>query len=151
MSTAIRRPDPLARPAAAFGCLVALAILVAAFGPKAELPDPREEALVTASRELGFYDEAGGAVTVIDRATGAEIASLGVGEGGFVRSTMRSLARERTERRIPRDPPFLLERLSDGTLLLGDPQTGTSIRLTAFGAANAASFAAFLDEGRSSE
>jgi putative photosynthetic complex assembly protein len=148
MDHVARRPDPLRKPAIAFGCLVGMAVLFAAFGPKAVLPDPRAGSAVAETRALSFLDEADGGVIVVDAETGAQITRLGVGEGGFVRSTMRSLARDRTLRRIPRDPPFMLERLTDGTLLLGDPETGATVRLGAFGEANAAAFAAFLDQGR---
>ena len=61
---------------------------------------------------------------------------------------MRGLARERTLNGIPREPPFILHSLTDGTLLIADPEMGKTIRLGAFGQANAAAFAAFLDHGR---
>lgn len=142
------RPDPLRKPAIAFGCLIGLTLLFAAFGPKAELPLAWERSVPVEALALNFVDEADGGVIVVDGETGARIARLGVGEGGFVRSTMRGLARERTRRSIPREPPFLLQRLADGALVLSDPRTGKHIGLDAFGRANAASFATFLDHGR---
>lgn len=148
MTRAVFRPDPLSRPALAFGSLVALAVLMAAFGPKATLPPAWEDDARARTVEINFLDEPDGAVTVIDAATGASIARLGVGEGGFVRSAMRGLARERIRRDIGREPAFRLQRQAGGALVLNDPQTGKTIRLDAFGQANAAAFAAFLDHGR---
>lgn len=148
MNRAASRPDPLSRPAIAFGSLVALAIAAAAFGPKATLPQAWQEGTPAETMAVNFLDEPDGAVIVIDGETGATIARLGVGEGGFVRSTMRGLARERTRRDIGREPAFRLQRQTSGALVLNDPQTGKTIRLDAFGQANAAAFAAFLDHRR---
>lgn len=148
MHQTAHRPDPLRKPAIAFGCLIALTVLIAAFGPKAELPLAWERSEPVATLALNFVDEADGGVLVVEGETGALLVRLGVGEGGFVRSTMRGLARERTRRSISREPPFLLQRLADGALVLSDPQTRKHIGLDAFGRANAASFAIFLDHRR---
>lgn len=148
MSQTARRPDPLRKPAIAFGCLIVTTIAFAAFGPKATLPLAWERAEPVQTLALNFHDAPGGVVAVVDAVSGAEIARLGIGEGGFVRSTMRGLAHDRSRRDIPREPPFLLQRLADGGLILSDPETRKSISLGAFGRANAAAFAAFLDHGR---
>lgn len=148
MARTVLHPDPLLRPAMAFGCLMGMAILIAAFGPKADLQRSWQDAQPVQLASLGFTDEPGGAVVVSDTLTGRQIARLDVGEGGFVRSTMRSLARERMRRDIARDPPFELARFADRSLILRDPQTGRSIDLVAFGDDNEAAFAAFLDHGR---
>lgn len=148
MEQTARRTDPLSRPALAFGALIALAVAVAAFGPKAQLPLQWEGATAVEVRDINFLDAPNGVVVVIDAANGSEIARLGIGEGGFVRSTMRGLARERMRRDIGHEPAFKLQRLATGALVLADPQTGKTIHLDAFGRGNAAAFVAFLDHRR---
>jgi putative photosynthetic complex assembly protein len=142
------RPDPLRKPAIAFGCLIAVTVLFAAFGPKAELPRAWERSAAAQSVALSFLDAENGTVIVVDAGSGAEVARLGIGEGGFVRSTMRNLARERLRRDLSRETPFVVQRLESGAIILNDPETGRIISLDAFGDANAAAFAAFLDHGR---
>ncbi|MFN4273124.1 MAG: photosynthetic complex assembly protein PuhC [Aliihoeflea sp.] len=148
MARATWKPDPLKKPALACGSLVAMAIVFAAFGPKAELPRAIENSPVAESISLRFTDTDDGSVIAVDAGSGEVVASLGVGEGGFVRQAMRGLARDRMLRSISDEPPFLLSRLADGKLVLSDPETGRVIALDSFGRSNAASFAAFLDHGR---
>jgi putative photosynthetic complex assembly protein len=148
MARATWKPDPLKRPAMACGGLIAMALVFAAFGPKAQLPRAIENSPVAQSVSLRFMDLPGGMVTAIDADTGAVITTLGIGEGGFVRQAMRGLARDRMLRSISDETPFQLVRLADGKLVLSDPETERVIALDAFGHSNAASFAAFLDHGR---
>jgi putative photosynthetic complex assembly protein len=146
MSHVVRQPDPLRRPAIACGLLAGLAILFAAFAPKAQLPAPAgpPEASVT----LRFEDQDGGIVLVSDAASGEALASLGVGEGGFVRATVRGLAAARKRNGFGDETPFELSRFADGRLQLRDPDTDRTISLFAFGHDNAAAFGAFIDQRR---
>ncbi|MFN5254812.1 MAG: photosynthetic complex assembly protein PuhC, partial [Limnohabitans sp.] len=63
------------------------------------------------------------------------------GEQGFLRSTLRALARERQREKISAEAPFLLIGRTDGRLTLLDPATGQRIDLESFGPSNAAVFA----------
>ena len=56
-----------------------------------------------------------------------------VGENGFVRGTLRGLARERKRQGIGPDQPFRLVAHVDGRLTLLDPATGRRVDLESFG------------------
>jgi len=92
-------------------------------------------------RTLHFVDTAEGDVLALDARTGAPVARF-VGEQGFVRGTLRALARERIRRGLGPEAPLELTGLHDGRLILRDPSTGEHIGLEAFGASNLAVFAA---------
>jgi putative photosynthetic complex assembly protein len=145
MPHATLRPDPLRRPVIACGMLAAMGILLAAFAPKVELPAPAGQPEVLSLR---FEDRQGGLVVVRDAETGDVLGSLGVGEGGFVRTTARGLAAARQRHGFGAETPFELLRYADGRLQLRDPETGRTISLSAFGRDNAAAFEAFIDQRR---
>lgn len=93
--------------------------------------------------DLRFEDRDDGAVLVRDGA-GRVLDTIPVSADGFIRGTMRSLARSRKQAGLPHELPFLLERRENGRLSLSDPSTGGRIELDAFGPGNAAAFARFL-------
>lgn len=64
---------------------------------------------------------------------------------GFIVSIVRSLDRDRRRFGVPLDAPYRLIRWDNGQLLFEDPETGTQIELSAFGANNVAAFAALLE------
>jgi putative photosynthetic complex assembly protein len=101
-------------------------------------------AKVTASRALRFEDAATGQVVVIDDSTGDIIEYLDVGTNGFLRATLRGLARARTAIAKGSDIPFVVERRANGQVLLIDPATERFIDLRAFGPTNAAVFTRYL-------
>jgi putative photosynthetic complex assembly protein len=94
---------------------------------------------VTTAR-LSFEDRADGSVVVVDVEDGVERAAYPMGQGGFVRSVLRGLARERARRGLDDSIPFELTRWADGRLSLSDPATGRSVELDAFGPDNARPF-----------
>ena len=91
-------------------------------------------------RELRFEDTPEGAVAVIDGVTGARIETV-TGEQGFLRGTLRGLARERKRANLGPEQNFQLIGRADGRLTLADPATGQRIDLESFGPTNAAVFA----------
>ena len=97
-----------------------------------------------ASRALVFHDRGDGAVPVRDVDAGRDVATLGPGEGMFVRSTVRALARGRRLRGADAGVPFRLTRWRDGRTTLDDPVTRTHVELSAFGPTNAAAFDVLL-------
>lgn len=99
---------------------------------------------VLLERSLQFEDAASGAVLVIDADTGELVANLPAGQHGFVRATVRGLARSRRARGLGPEVPFTLEQHDNGQLLLIDPLTGQAIDLWAFGTLNAQPFSEFL-------
>lgn len=102
------------------------------------------EAAVTVERQLVFEDGAAGAIVVRDAETRAVIASLPASGDGFVRGVLRGLAYHRALKASPATAPFILQRLTNGGLVLIDPQTERRIDLGAFGVTNKAAFARFL-------
>lgn len=97
-----------------------------------------------ATREFRFEDRSDGAVAVVDATTGRTLELLAPGTNGFLRATLRGLARERKRQDVGTEPPFLLSRLTDGRLYLVDPTTNRQVDLGAFGPTNAAAFARLL-------
>jgi len=118
---------------------------------------PQDETMATVhanavarqSRTLVFSDAAAGGIDVTDARSGAVVARMAPGEGGFIRGVMRGLAYHRSLKGAPAAAPFELSVLSNGALILFDPQTERRIDLGAFGVTNRAAFAAMLDAGAS--
>jgi putative photosynthetic complex assembly protein len=96
--------------------------------------------------ELRFEDRADGGIDIHDAADGATISTVPPGIGGFVRATMRGLARERRREDIGEEPPFTLTRWNDGTVSLEDKTTGRRVNLDAFGPTNAEAFARLFND-----
>ncbi len=66
-------------------------------------------------------------------------------EGVFVRSVMRSVARQRRLRGDTSRAPVILSLRENGRLWLSDPSTDVHIFLGAFGPDNSGAFAAMLN------
>ena len=132
--------ESLNRPMAWIG-VVLLAVLVAIGLARWSGLDPRTpDAAVQWQRDLQFRDLPSGDVAVLDVRTGQQVAQFS-GEQGFLRSSLRALARERHRESLNRDAPFVLIGRTDGRLTLQDPSTGQRIDLESFGPSNAAVFA----------
>ena len=58
------------------------------------------------------------------------------GTNGFVRGTLRALARGRRQADLGRDIPFRLAAWRDGRVVLQDTATGQEVQLNAFGDTN---------------
>jgi len=69
------------------------------------------------------------------------------GTNGFLRGTLRGLARERKRQGIGPEAPFRLTAHDDGRLTLADPATGRRVDLESFGPTNAAVFSQLLVAG----
>jgi putative photosynthetic complex assembly protein len=130
----------LNRPMAWIGVML-LAMLVAVGLARWSGLDPRTpDAAVQWQRDLLFRDLPGGDIAVLDHRTGQPVARF-TGEQGFLRSSLRALARERHRENMSSDAPFVLIGRTDGRLTLQDPSTGQRIDLESFGPSNAAVFA----------
>lgn len=101
------------------------------------------DAGVVAMRELRFDDGDDGSVVVTDAGSGLAVARIN-GEQGFLRGSLRAMARERKRSGIGAGPAFQLLARSDGRLTLVDPATGQRIDLESFGPTNAAVFSRLL-------
>jgi putative photosynthetic complex assembly protein len=128
----------------AFGLVIGTLLLVA-FVRITGIGEVRTpQAAVTAERFLNFTDLPDGGIAVSDGVDGAFIERVAPGSNGFLRGTLRGLARERKRSGIGPAQPLRLTARADGRLLLEDQATGRLIDLGAFGAVNAAAFTRLL-------
>jgi putative photosynthetic complex assembly protein len=143
-SSALKAESPLATarpwPAWLLSALVLGSLLLVAGWRLSGAPITEPAAPVLWQRSLLFEDRPNGDIAVMDAATRQQIASF-QGEQGFVRGTLRALARERMRRDLGPEPAFELIGHVDGRLTLRDPATGAQIALESFGPTNAALFA----------
>lgn len=98
------------------------------------------------TRDLNFVDREDGAVIVSDAATQDIVKVIGYGEGGFVRATMRRMAKTRAAAGIGPEQPFTLTRWENGALSLHDPATGKNAEIHGFGPDHSTTFADMLKE-----
>ena len=103
------------------------------------------DAAAVSTRELRFEDRSDGSIAVFD-ACSKQLVETIRGEAGFVRGTLRGLARERRRSGIGAEPPFELIGRADGRLTLIDPSTGRRVDLESFGPTNSAEFARLLKQ-----
>ncbi len=146
MTVGAHHHEPVPRvPLLGAGALVVTALVgvavvrIAGIGPDGT---PPASAVVT-ERRVHFADTLDGAVLVTD-ADGRMLDRLGVGSAGFLRATLRGLARDREPLGAGPEQPFLIQRLANGQLLLIDPATHRHVDLLAFGPDNAAAFSRYL-------
>jgi putative photosynthetic complex assembly protein len=104
----------------------------------------RADAPVVAEAALQFKDQADGSIAVTDALDHHLIDTVAPGTNGFLRGTLRGLARERKRESAGAVQPFLLSSHSDGRLTLFDPATQRRVDLESFGATNEGVFARLL-------
>lgn len=144
MSDHVEQPIPRAILLGAAGLIAFVVVSVTAsrltgFGHTGQL-----QATAVSSYELLFLDRADGAIEVRDAASGNLVSVVESGSNGFMRGTLRGLARERKRSSADLQTPFRLTRYTDGRLTLEDPTTGRRIDLEAFGPTNAQAFARLI-------
>jgi putative photosynthetic complex assembly protein len=125
--------------------LVALAAVSAVRLSGVDIHAP--DAVAVTTRALRFEDRPDGSIAVIDAQSLASVATI-TGQSGFVRGTLRGLARERKRSGLGPELPFELIGRADGRLTLHDPATGRSVDLESFGPVNAGEFARLLEPMR---
>ncbi|MEL6665050.1 MAG: photosynthetic complex assembly protein PuhC [Pseudomonadota bacterium] len=95
--------------------------------------------------EVKFLDEDDGGVGAYDPESGAIIHVFHPGEGGFVRTALRSLNLNRRQAGFGPMIPYELHKSATGHVVLFDPATEKSITLDAFGDANENDFAQLFE------
>lgn len=123
--------------------LVGLSLVVAATGRLTHIGAVETTGSLVAARDLCFADSPDGSVVVTDAKDGS-LVEVFTGENGFVRGTMRGMARTRKSEGLGPQDPFRLAAWSDGRLTLDDPATGRHIELQAFGSTNTEVFGNLL-------
>lgn len=102
------------------------------------------DAAPVAMREFRFEDRPDGSIVVLDASGRQLIETIAPGTNGFLRGTMRGLARERKRTGVSPALPFRMVGRADGKLTLEDPGTGRRVDLGSFGPTNAAVFASIM-------
>lgn len=142
-----RKPNPFPAPIL-FGAIAMLifAAVAIVFGQTTGIGLVQSQLGAPAAiRDISLQRHSDDRVVVIDAVTGAQIASYGAMEGGFVRGSLRAFERMRQVAGIPIEAPYRLIRWDTGRVSLSDTKTGERIYLEAFGRDNAAAFGALLD------
>jgi putative photosynthetic complex assembly protein len=141
-----RKPPPFPRNTLIIaGTVLLLSIVTAAAGRITGAADSAPAAAPIASRDLLFRDRPDGSVAVYDATnTSQPIDIVAPATNGFLRATMRGLARQRLRQDADREVPFHLTEWADGRLTLEDPTTGRRVEMEAFGITNEEVFAGLL-------
>jgi putative photosynthetic complex assembly protein len=134
---------PLYSAAVLIGSALLLVVAVKVTG-KGDLRTP--QMTVVSERLLHFEDQADGSIIARDASDEHVLEVVAPGTNGFLRGTLRGLARERHRQSIGPEIAFRLTGRSDGRLLLEDPATHRLVDLGSFGPTNAAVFARLLTE-----
>ena len=125
--------------------LILFSILATAFGRFSDLGAvhmPDAYAVETLLLQFDDLDDGGVAIRKAD--TQQLIYKVEPGTNGFIRGTLRGLARERLRSGIGSEQPFTLTHWNNGSISLEDKATGRRVDLDAFGITNAQSFAQFF-------
>lgn len=140
------KPPPFPRDTLIIaGTVVLLSIMIAAAGQITGAAESAPTAAPVATRDLVFRDRPDGSVAVFDATnTSAPIDIVAPETNGFLRATMRGLARQRLRQDADREVPFHLTEWADGRLTLEDPTTGRRVEMEAFGITNEEVFAGLL-------
>lgn len=143
-----RRPSFPRGPLYGAGALVAFVFVIVIIGQTYEIGTVRQpNAKPVESHHLYFSDQSDGAILVTNAITGDEIDRLAPGTNGFIRASLRSLARERRLAGVGSEPPFRLTVWTDGRVTLEDPSINRLIDLRAFGPTNQQAFARLIGQG----
>jgi putative photosynthetic complex assembly protein len=129
----------------AAAAILASSIALAAIGRLTGVANSTPTAAMVTSRALLFEDRPNGAVAVFDADhPSTPISIIAPDTNGFLRATMRGLARQRLRQDASETTPFRLTEWADGRLTLEDPTTGRKVEMEAFGLTNEEVFARLL-------
>jgi putative photosynthetic complex assembly protein len=95
-------------------------------------------------RAIRFEDRPDGSIAVFDAGATAPYEIIAPQTNGFLRGTLRGMARARKLNHAGSQPPFELTRWADGRLSLRDPVDGRELALEPFGPVNTAVFKRLL-------
>ena len=129
----------------AAGALVLLAVVAVAFVRIAGVGSVHVPDAATVSvREFLFEDRGDGGIDILDARSKKVVDTVAPATNGFLRGTMRGLARERKRQGVGPEVPFQLIGRADGRLTLVDPGTKRRVDLESFGPTNAEVFARLM-------
>jgi len=137
--------EPLRWPLLAAGTLVVASILAVGAVRWSGMPIATPDSPAVLTRVLQFTDRADGGIDVTDVHTHRLVETV-TGQAGFIRGTLRGMARERRRNNVGDAAPFELVAHADNRLTLQDPSTGRRIDLESFGPTNEADFIRMLQD-----
>jgi len=114
----------------------------------AQLDQSELRGVLVDQANLYFVDQDNGDVLVVDADNNHTLHRLTIGEGGFMRSVVRGLAKERRATGHGPGVPFQLAVWQTGLVSLIDPVTQRTIELSAFGPDNVLAFTQLLHLAR---
>lgn len=123
--------------------LSALAITIYAVTTDRPLVGQPLPAPVTETRDIVFDGTRSGEVAILTP-DGATLVAEGSEISGFYSVVWRAFSRQRMLAGLATDTPLRLDAHANGRLVLTDPETGWSVELASFGAANRDAFGALL-------
>lgn len=135
--------SPLAVLLMGLGVALAL-VFVAGQKLSGALPTQVEPSVAVEQRAIRFADQADGSIAVYDVGASQPYEVVAPQTGGFLRGTLRGMARARKLSHADKEPPFVLTHWADGRLSLRDPETTREISLEPFGPSNTAVFKRLL-------
>jgi len=130
---------PIRKPISFLLVFLGLILVMVAFAKFQGFVWTVQDAPVLWQRDLVFADTPDGQISAVDLSDSKEVARF-KGEQGFLRGTLRALARERKRRGIGPEAPFRVIEHTDGRLTLLDPSTAQRIDLESFGPVNSTIF-----------
>jgi putative photosynthetic complex assembly protein len=95
-----------------------------------------------------FADAENGAILAINDDNDTVVHRWDPTTGGFVRTSLRSMAQMRARSGVGPEPAFSLHLTESGRYILEDPSTGHWVALDAFGRENVGEFAKLFKEAR---
>ncbi len=141
-----RRPRFPRLPLYSAFALIAFAVAAVIFGERTGIGTVMTETGTPVDMiDLTLSQEPGDRVVVKEAASSRVIADFGPSEGGFIRGSMRALARMRLVAEAETGAPYRLIKWTSGALSLSDTATGQRIYLNAFGPDQVAAFEKLLD------
>jgi putative photosynthetic complex assembly protein len=128
-----------------FAVIVISSIALAGIGRQTGIYDNTPKSTPVVARDLFFRDQPDGSVLVFDaRFPQAPIEVVPPATNGFLRATVRGLARQRLRQDVGPAIPFRLTEWADGRLTLEDPVTHRKVEMEAFGITNEEAFARII-------
>ena len=138
------QPYPTVPLAAAASLIVIALVATAWISLSGNRPSTYVTDNVVASVDLLFMEQEDGSLQVLDAADGTNLDTLAPDADGFLRSTLRGMARARRAAGKNVDAAYAINQTADGRLLLVDTVTDQRVDLWAFGPTNAAAFSRYL-------
>lgn len=141
-ATAQGLPTPVLLAAGALMLIAVIGVATVRFTGVGAVQVPDAQAVTV--KEFLFEDRNDGSIAILDARSRLQVASVAPESNGFLRGTMRGLARERKRQGVGPEVAFQIVGRADGRLTLIDPGTSRRVDLESFGPTNSEVFAKLM-------